>query len=115
MPDDLDSLVAARMERQRYLEREQPPLTWVVLDEAVLYRPIGGHEVMRARLGRLLEFASNRWMQIQVLPFEAGEHASLDGSFDVLRFDGDPDLIYTEDLVSSHVAGPTPTRSGRPR
>ncbi|CAM5257928.1 helix-turn-helix domain-containing protein [Streptomyces microflavus] len=103
MPDDLDSLVAARMERQRILEREQPPLTWVVLDEAVLYRPIGGHEVMRAQLGRLLEFASNRWMQIQVLPFEAGEHASLDGSFNLLRFDGDPDLIYTEDLISGHM------------
>ncbi|CAM5252956.1 Transcriptional regulator OS=Streptomyces microflavus OX=1919 GN=Smic_21690 PE=4 SV=1 [Streptomyces microflavus] len=73
----------------------------MVLDEAV--RPIGGHEVMRAQLGRLLEFASNRWMQIQVLPFEAGEHASLDGSFNLLRFDGDPDLIYTEDLISGHM------------
>ncbi|MFE3719894.1 helix-turn-helix domain-containing protein [Streptomyces cyaneofuscatus] len=103
MPDDLDSLVAARMERQRILEREQPPVCWVVLDEAVLHRPIGGHEVMRAQLGRLLEFASNRWMQIQVLPFEAGEHASLDGSFNLLRFDDDPDIVYTEDLISGHM------------
>lgn len=40
MPDDLEGLVAARMERQRILEREQPPLAWVILDEAVLHRPI---------------------------------------------------------------------------
>ncbi|MFJ6432188.1 Scr1 family TA system antitoxin-like transcriptional regulator [Streptomyces sp. NPDC091416] len=103
MPDDLDGLLAARLERQRILERERPPLAWAVLDEAVLYRPIGGHEVMRTQLTRLLEFSANRWMRIQVLPFAAGEHTSLDGSFNLLRFDDDPDIIYTEDLISGHM------------
>ncbi|WP_129307226.1 helix-turn-helix transcriptional regulator [Streptomyces sp. L2] len=103
IPDDLDSLVAARMERQRILEREQPPLAWAVLDEAVLLRPIGGREVMRRQLARLLEFTGHRWMNIQVLPNAAGEHTSLDGSFNALRFDDDPDIIYTEDLISGHM------------
>ncbi|MEW1686266.1 helix-turn-helix transcriptional regulator [Streptomyces sp. NPDC091265] len=103
MPDDLDGLLAARMERQRILERERPPLAWAVLDEAVLHRPIGGHEVMRAQLVRLLEFTRNRWMRIQVLPFSAGEHASLDGSFTTMRFEDDPDVLYTEDLISGHM------------
>lgn len=103
MPDDLDGLLAARMERQRILEREQPPLAWAILDEAVLHRPIGGHEVMRNQLARLLEFTGHRWMRIQVLPFSAGEHTSLDGPFNLLRFDNDPDLIYTEDLISGHM------------
>lgn len=103
MPDDLGGLLAARMERHRILERERPPLAWVVLDEAVLHRPIGGHEVMRTQLKRLLEFSTNRWMRIQVLPFAAGEHTSLDGSFTTMRFDDDPDIIYTEDLISGHM------------
>ncbi|MFE6184362.1 helix-turn-helix domain-containing protein [Streptomyces sp. NPDC056465] len=103
MPDDLDGMVAARMERQRILEREQPPLAWAILDEAVLHRPIGGVEVMRNQLARLLEFASHRWMRIQVLPFMAGEHSSLAGSFTAMRFDDDPDIIYTEDLISGHM------------
>ncbi|MEU1123758.1 helix-turn-helix transcriptional regulator [Streptomyces sp. NPDC005899] len=103
MPDDLEGLVAARMERQRILERAQPPLAWAVLDEAVLHRPIGGRDVMRNQLARLLEFTRHRWMRIQVLPFSAGEHSSLDGAFNLLRFDGDPDLIYTEDLISGHM------------
>jgi transcriptional regulator with XRE-family HTH domain len=102
-PDDLDGLVAARMERQRILERERPPLAWAVLDEAVLHRPIGGHEVMRAQLSRLLEFADHHWMRIQVLPFAAGEHASLAGSFTSMRFDSDPDVVYTEDVISGHM------------
>ncbi|MFI1221057.1 MULTISPECIES: helix-turn-helix domain-containing protein [unclassified Streptomyces] len=103
MPDDLEGLLAARMERQRILEREKPPLAWAILDEAVLYRPIGGHEVMRAQLQKLLDHSAHRWMRIQVLPFEAGEHASLDGSFTGMRFDDDPDIIYTEDLISGHM------------
>ncbi|MFC7818180.1 helix-turn-helix transcriptional regulator [Streptomyces sp. NPDC057367] len=103
MPDDLEGLLAARMERQRILEREQPPLTWVVLDEAVLHRPIGGREVMRRQLARLLEFAGHRWMHVQVLPNEAGAHASLAGSFNFLRFDDNPDIIYTEDIISGHM------------
>ncbi|PZH13152.1 transcriptional regulator [Streptomyces sp. NTH33] len=103
MPDDLEGLVAARMERQRILEREQPPLTWVILDEAVLLRPIGGREVMRRQLARLLEFTGHRWLHVQVLPNSAGEHASLAGSFNSLRFDDDPDIVYTEDLISGHM------------
>ncbi|THA61474.1 XRE family transcriptional regulator [Streptomyces sp. A0958] len=109
MPDDLDGLLAARMERQRILERKRPPVTWVVLDEAALYRPIGGPEVMRAQLNRLLDFATNRWTRVQVLPFAAGAHASLDGSFTTLRFDDDPDLIYTEDLISGHMTADSDT------
>lgn len=103
MPKDLEALVAARMERQRILERERPPLAWAVLDEAVLYRPIGGQEVMRAQLQRLLDYATHRWMRIQVLPSVAGEHASLAGSFNQLRFDDDPEILYTEDVISGHM------------
>ncbi|MGW2020196.1 helix-turn-helix domain-containing protein [Streptomyces sp. NPDC001927] len=103
LPEDLEGLVAARMERQRILDREEPPMIWVILDEAALHRPIGGREVMRNQLAHLLSFLSNRWVRIQVLPFEAGQHASLIGAFNWLRFEEDPDIVYTEDLISGHM------------
>ncbi|MEV6782496.1 helix-turn-helix transcriptional regulator [Streptomyces sp. NPDC051098] len=102
-PDDLDGLLAARLERQRILEQVQPPLAWAVLDEAALHRPIGGADVMRKQLARLLDFISHRWMRIQVLPFCAGEHPGLAGSFTVLRFDDHPEIFYTEDMMSGHM------------
>ncbi|MFD6350245.1 Scr1 family TA system antitoxin-like transcriptional regulator [Streptomyces roseolus] len=101
--DRLDELLAGRMERQRILERAQPPVLWVVMDEAALYREIGGREVMRAQLEHLLTFANQPWAQVQVLPFEAGEHAGVVGSFTVLRFDKDPDLFYSESYDGSHL------------
>jgi transcriptional regulator with XRE-family HTH domain len=95
--DRLDDRVAARLERQRILTRDNPPLVWVVLGEAALYQEIGGREVMRNQLAHLLSFRDDPWVNIQVLPFTAGAHAGLMGSFIVLRFEDDPDIVYTED------------------
>jgi transcriptional regulator with XRE-family HTH domain len=108
-PNDLEGLVTARMERQRILEREPSPLVWVVLDEAVLHRPIGGTGVMRRQLAHLLRFTGHRWVHVQVLPNKAGEHASLAGSFNFLRFEDDPDVVYTEDVISGHMTANSET------
>ncbi|MFL4905079.1 helix-turn-helix domain-containing protein [Streptomyces sp. MMS24-I2-30] len=109
----LDARVAARMERQRVLEREQPPAVWVVLSEAVLHQEVGGREVMRGQLAHLLDLQKRMWLDIQVLPFEAGAHAGLMGTFYLLRFEKDPDIVYTEDFVQGHMtANPEALKEG---
>ncbi|MFE9394975.1 helix-turn-helix domain-containing protein [Streptomyces flavidovirens] len=111
--ENLDARTAARMERQRMLDRENPPLMWVVLSEAVLHQEIGGREVMRNQLARLLGLRGREWVKVQILPFEAGAHAGLPGSFNLLRFEDDPDLVYTEDFVQGHMtANPQALREG---
>ncbi|MET9129960.1 helix-turn-helix domain-containing protein [Streptomyces antibioticus] len=113
---DLDSKVAARLERQRILDAEHPPVTWVVLSEAVLHQQVGGREVMREQLGHLLGLQKRRWLDIQVLPFEAGAHTGLMGSFTLLRFGKDPDIVYTEDFVQGHMtANPEAFKEGSVR
>jgi transcriptional regulator with XRE-family HTH domain len=109
--DKVDEAVAARLERQRILNRQRPPLVWVVLDEAVLYRPFGGREVMRSQLQHLLGYQERRDLRIQVLPFDVGQHPATVGSFTVLRIDGEPDITYAESYGSAHVlANPETTR-----
>ncbi|MFF9106370.1 helix-turn-helix domain-containing protein [Streptomyces rubrogriseus] len=102
-PGQLESLLAARLERQRILDWEKPPLTLVILDEAVLHRPVGGDAVMRRQLRSLLKFTDHRWMRIQVLPLSSGEHPGLAGAFNILRFEDHPDVFYTEDMMSGHM------------
>ncbi|MCB8907525.1 Scr1 family TA system antitoxin-like transcriptional regulator [Streptomyces sp. NPDC056664] len=110
---DLDGRVAARMERQRILSGETPPLMWVVLTEAVLRQEIGGKEVMRAQLAHLLRMQEREWVKIQIMPFTAGAHAGIMGEFNLLRFEGDPDVVYTEDFVQGHMtANPAAFREG---
>ncbi|MGY3201483.1 helix-turn-helix domain-containing protein [Streptomyces sp. TE5632] len=99
----VDEMVAARMERQRILKRDQPPALWVILDEAALLRDIGGRDVMRRQLAHLLSFEDNPWVQVQILPFLTGQHTGMMGSFNLLRFDDNPDLFYMDGYDQGHM------------
>ncbi|MFC8512907.1 helix-turn-helix domain-containing protein [Streptomyces sp. NPDC057257] len=113
---DIDAKVAARLDRQRILDRDEPPVLWVVLSEAVLHQEVGGREVMREQLAHLLTMQQRKWVDIQVLPFEAGAHAGLMGSFNILRFENDPAIVYTEDFVQGHMtANPEAIKEGSAR
>jgi transcriptional regulator with XRE-family HTH domain len=101
--EEVGRRVRLRMARQTLLTREQPPRLWAVVDEAALRRPVGGREVMRGQLERLLEANKLPNVTLQVLPFAAGAHAAMVGSFSILRF-GDqelPDVVYLEHLTSA--------------
>lgn len=100
-PDLVAQLVAVRMARQAILTRDPAPTLWAILDEAVVRRPIGGPDVMRRQLLRLVEASELSMITIQVLPFAAGAHRGLTGSFMVLEFAGkteDP-LVYSEGMT----------------
>ncbi|WP_031050278.1 helix-turn-helix domain-containing protein [Streptomyces sp. NRRL F-5650] len=100
---NVDEMVAARLERQRILQRDHPPALWVILDEAALLREIGGADVMRGQLVHLLGFAAAPWVQIQILPLAVGQHAGMMGTFNLLRFDADPDLFYMDGYDRGHM------------
>ncbi|MEU6216382.1 helix-turn-helix transcriptional regulator [Streptomyces sp. NPDC047022] len=93
---NLDNRTAARLARQRIFEKGEPPVFWAVLGEAALRQVIGNPETMRQQLAHLLSFEHNSRVNIQVLPFSAGVHAGLMGSFDLFRFAEDPDVVHTE-------------------
>ncbi|WP_369258481.1 helix-turn-helix domain-containing protein [Streptomyces sp. R35] len=99
---NLDDRTAVRLARQRIFEKEVPPVLWAVISEAALYQEIGGPETMWGQLAHLLSFESNPRINIQVLPFSAGAHAGLQGSFNLYRFASDPDIVYTEGYGSGH-------------
>ncbi|MEV7969264.1 helix-turn-helix transcriptional regulator [Sphaerisporangium sp. NPDC088356] len=61
-PEEVDERVEARMRRQRILDRKEPPMLLMLLDEGVLFRRIGGSEVMREQLGHLHEEARRAWI-----------------------------------------------------
>jgi transcriptional regulator with XRE-family HTH domain len=79
--DEVENLLAARLARQETLTRDDPPLLYALLDEAVLHRPIGTPEVMHAELMHLADLATWRNISIQVIPYSAGGHIGLLGAF----------------------------------
>ncbi|MFC9950849.1 helix-turn-helix domain-containing protein [Streptomyces prasinus] len=94
--EQLEERVAARMGRQGRLSSPDRPELCVVLDEAVLRRPIGDHAVMRKQLARLIDAAAERHITVQVLPFDQGGHEAMGGSLTVLTLPDDSEMAYTE-------------------
>ena len=100
---DLDRRVALRMARRTLLDRDNGPRLWAVLDEAVLRRPIGGHDVLRQQVAHLLERCQHPNVRLQVIPFLSGGHAAAGGAFTILRFPLEDlaDTVYIEQLTSA--------------
>nr|WP_225953432.1 DUF5753 domain-containing protein [Kibdelosporangium phytohabitans] len=74
-----------------------------ILDEAVLHRQIGGRGVLCQQLDHLVEVAKRPNVTIRVLPFKAGVHPGLHGSFTILKFpiERDPGVVHVEDRIGS--------------
>lgn len=96
--EEIEQLVEVRMARQDLLISDDAPHLWLILNEAVIRRQVGGPAVMREQLERLAEVADLPSVTIQVVPFAAGAHASMDSGFTVLGFpeDTDPKVVYLE-------------------
>jgi len=100
-PEEVEQVVTKRLERQEILVRPKPLRIVAVLDEVALRRVIGGREVMRGQVERLIERAQQPNITLQIVPVERGSYAGLPGAFSAMGFDDGPDLVYIE----GHVGG----------
>lgn len=90
-------LASLRALRQQVLSRNDAPRLDVILDEAVLRRPVGGLAVMREQYRHLAEIAASPGVTIKVLPFEAGPHHALGAGFHIFEFTGgEPGVVELE-------------------
>ncbi|SDG33474.1 Helix-turn-helix [Lentzea fradiae] len=92
-------IVQVRRARQAILDRPEPPHLRLVLNEAVVRRRVGDPRVMRDQLLHLRALAERPNITLTLLPFEAGAHPAMKGSFTMLRFPegfDDMDCVYLE-------------------
>ncbi|MBQ1122282.1 helix-turn-helix transcriptional regulator [Streptomyces sp. B15] len=106
--EEVDSLVAVRMNRQEALFRKERPLKFTaILNEAVLRRAVGGSKVMRDQLGHIIDVVTaRRNVRVQVVPFRLGAHPAMDGPFVVLQFADHAALrsiVYLENMADAWV------------
>lgn len=84
-PSEIKRAVEVRIARQAVLNRPDPPAFQAVINEAALWQQVGGAQVMRAQLGRLIEM-SERSIDIRIIPFKTGAaHHGLQGPFTILE------------------------------
>lgn len=91
---ELEQAVALRAGRQERAAQGGVELH-AVLNEAVLRRQVGGPDVMREQLRHIADLAALPNVTVQVLPFAAGEHASMTSAFTLLGFVDHPAMNTT--------------------
>jgi transcriptional regulator with XRE-family HTH domain len=111
-PEQTELPVRFRMKRQAELNNDaDPPHQFFILDEAVIRRHVGvkiDPEIMPAQLQRIAQAAKTDHIEVAVVPFGAGDHEGMVGTFTVLGFDGHlADILYLEgpqvsEIVTGH-------------
>jgi transcriptional regulator with XRE-family HTH domain len=95
-------VVKFRLQRQAELARRTaPPRQYYVLDESVIHRHVGVKSdpfIMPNQLTHLADRAQrDELLTVRIIPFKAGAHRGLTGTFTLLEFDGAlPDLLYLD-------------------
>lgn len=88
--------VDLRQERQKILDKDDPPSVLAILDEAALRRQMGSRRVMAEQLRYLLAAAERPHVELRVIPFDHGGHAAVDGAFIMLEFASAPTYVHFE-------------------
>ncbi|WP_197674066.1 helix-turn-helix domain-containing protein [Micromonospora narathiwatensis] len=102
--DEQRRAIQLRVERQALLTRFSAPQLSVIINEAVLRRPVGNATIMAEQLHQILKAAELPNVTVQVLAFSAGLHAgAMSGSFSIMEFPEDnhgkevePPVAYLE-------------------
>jgi transcriptional regulator with XRE-family HTH domain len=101
--EEIEQQVAARLERQQILVRQDPPHYWVVVDEGVLHRKIGDGKTTCDQLWHLARMADRPKISVQVIPFDAGARTGLLGHFVIADLGDAPSIAYLETAVTGQV------------
>ena len=95
--EEIDDQVAVRLKRQEIWGRVRPPMVSIVLEEAALRRIVGGPEVMKGQIQRLMEFAQWRNAALQVMPTDnSGPHPGISGPITLVESVEHRNLVYVE-------------------
>lgn len=98
--DSIEERVEERYTRQQILTGENAPQVEIILDEAVIHRPLGGPLVMREQLNHIIKTLEWPNVSVRVVPYNVGAHPALESNFTILSFNGQtPTIIHAEGLV----------------
>ncbi|MFD9894537.1 Scr1 family TA system antitoxin-like transcriptional regulator [Amycolatopsis sp. NPDC059027] len=100
---DNDDYVAERLERQRVLDSEVPPMLVVLLPEYVLHHRVGDERVMPEQLTHLATMARRPRIAVQIVPLDSPCYAKFAGPFVVAAFDGGREVAYVDNQLRGEV------------
>lgn len=97
--EEVERRVTFRMRRQeRVLDRPNPPKILVMQGAAALHLEVGSADILAEQRDHLIDLSGRPNIDVRVVPWSAGAHAGLRGSYTLLDYDDDdaPASVVTE-------------------
>lgn len=98
---EIEGMVAVRMNRQRVLDQADPPRLSVIVEEMVLRRTMDDPAMMSGQLQHLLAASARRHISLRVLPFDAETAIAAQGSLIMLDCPDQPTLCFEESRTTA--------------
>ncbi|MCR3752791.1 helix-turn-helix domain-containing protein [Lentzea californiensis] len=98
---EIEERVVARLAMQEVFRQRLDCVFY--LHEQALQLPVGGPDALRAQLHHLLEMWVRPYIDIRIVPTDAGAHAGLAGPFTLMEFDRIEPVVFVEAENSSLV------------
>lgn len=98
---EIENMVEVRMNRQRVLDRADPPQLNLIIEEMALRRTMNDPAMMIGQLQHLLAASARRCISIQVLPFDAETATGMLGPLIILECPDQPTLCYEDGRSTS--------------
>jgi hypothetical protein len=98
---EIEAMVAVRMNRQRVLDRAEPPHLSLIIEEMALRRTMDDPAMMVGQLQHLLAASDRRHISIQILPFDTETAIAIQGTLIMLECPDQPTLCFEESRSAS--------------
>ncbi|WP_186356715.1 helix-turn-helix transcriptional regulator [Streptomonospora sp. PA3] len=98
--EEIEASVQLRKKRTEWFTSSKTPIYWAVIDESVIAREVGCHDLMKAQLEHVADLTERGRVSLQIV---RGQHPGLLGSFKIISPDGAPDVVYAESAHSGQI------------
>lgn len=103
-PEEVDQLVASRLDRQAVLSRERPPLLVAVLDESILHRhAYHDRALMAEQLDHLATCARQPHVHVHVVPTAVGMYTGLSGGFIIAETPDGAHVAHADSQLAAQI------------
>lgn len=103
---DVDRIAEDRAKRVDRLKTDDAPRLWLIVGEEAVHRKVGGDDVLRNQLSRVLELCELPNVTIQLFPLDGGAHSSHGVSFSIVNLiEGREGVVYLGGLTGSDYLG----------
>jgi transcriptional regulator with XRE-family HTH domain len=102
--DDRKVRLEVRLRRHNELvARKSPPEIFLLMDESVLHRQVGGAQIIGEQLRYLVKLVKEKRVRARIMPFAVDAPPPMFGSYEIVNLSDDDAVMYRESYILDEI------------